>query len=124
MNSSDDFVLDTVTVPVHIAQNDHESMRLCFRAVGTTAMFTVGVEGTFTTTGNGKWTTKFNAYYNINGYNHNIIIIGILPKSNMNPTLILAVSLLCITIILILLASIAILLVVLIRKCYHQSEHE
>ena len=61
MNSSDEFVLDTVTVHVHIAQTDHESVRLCFRAVGTTSMFTVGVEGTFTTTGNGKWTTKFNA---------------------------------------------------------------
>ena len=49
MNSSDDFVLDTVTVHVHIAQIDHESTRLCFRAVGTTLMFTVAVEGTFTT---------------------------------------------------------------------------
>ena len=49
MNSSDEFVLDTVTVPVYIPQTDHESMRLCFRAVGTTSMFTVAVEGTFTT---------------------------------------------------------------------------
>jgi hypothetical protein len=49
MNSSDDLVLDTVTVHIDLVQNDHDSKWLCFRAVGTTLMFTVAVEGTFVT---------------------------------------------------------------------------
>ena len=49
INSSDNALMDTVIVHIlSLAQNDHESKMFCFKAVGTTSMFTVGVEGSFT----------------------------------------------------------------------------
>ena len=49
MNSSDNALIDTAIVHIpSLAQNDHESKLFCFRAVGTTLMFIVGVEGSFT----------------------------------------------------------------------------
>ena len=48
-NSSVNFMLDTVTVFIlPLVQTDHESKLFCFSAIGTTAVFTVVVEGTFT----------------------------------------------------------------------------
>ena len=47
MNSSVNIMLDTVTVHIpSLVQTD--SNLFCFKAVGTTSMFTVAVEGTFT----------------------------------------------------------------------------
>lgn len=49
MNSSVNFMLDTVTVFIPpLAQTDHDSKLFCFKAVGTTSVFTAAVEGTFT----------------------------------------------------------------------------
>ena len=49
MNSSVNFILDTVTVLIPpLAQTDHESKLFCFSAVGTTSVFTVVVERSFT----------------------------------------------------------------------------
>ena len=49
MNSSDNALIDAVIVHIpSLAQTDHESKLFCFRAVGTTSMFIVGVEGSFT----------------------------------------------------------------------------
>ena len=49
INSSDNALMDTIIVHIpSLAQNDHESKMFCFRAVGTTLMFIVGVEGSFT----------------------------------------------------------------------------
>lgn len=47
MNSSDNFMLDRVIVHIpSLAQT--KSNLFCFKAVGTTSMFTIVVEGTFT----------------------------------------------------------------------------
>ena len=48
MNSSDITTLDSLTVNVpSLPQTDHQSKLICFRAVGTTSVFTAAVEGSF-----------------------------------------------------------------------------